>query len=117
MVWRDNEVIFTRRTERQRANGSIYRNHVYKSIGGLPTCFLSFATAAAGAWYHHKIWTCSHFGLPTWGRMAILMVVGAQFGQFFGTFAWGNPSEYWNLKMNGSLYKKEMNEYKKAYYG
>ena len=67
--------------------------------------------------YHHCLWRWSTFGLPTYARMGVLAVAGVFIGQFLAIGLWGNPSEYMNLKRNGSLYKRELDNFKRSYYG
>ena len=55
-------------------------------------------------------------GVHKYGRMAILGVISAVAGQFFAMHLWGNPKEYWHLKSNKSLYKKELNNYKNSFF-
>ena len=48
--------------------------------------------------------------------MALLGAAGAIGGEMVGMYLWGNPTEYWNLKFNGSLYKKELSAYQESHY-
>ena len=72
--------------------------------------------SVTAAKYHHCIWQWSTFGIPKYGRMALLGAAGAIGGEMVGMYLWGNPTEYWNLKFNGSLYKKELSAYHESHY-
>ena len=69
----------------------------------------------AFAKYYHCLWFAP-FQIPTWGKMAVLGVTGIFVGKYFGIIMWGDWKEYRNLKKNSWTYKKELNNYKKAFY-
>eukprot|EP00345_Euplotes_harpa_P004099 CAMPEP_0168330274 /NCGR_PEP_ID=MMETSP0213-20121227/7624_1 /TAXON_ID=151035 /ORGANISM="Euplotes harpa, Strain FSP1.4" /LENGTH=117 /DNA_ID=CAMNT_0008333795 /DNA_START=11 /DNA_END=364 /DNA_ORIENTATION=+ len=116
MAWVDYEMWPTLRTDKWRYKANIYRDRVYRAIGGLPTCLLSAAVGAGMAKNYYQFWLIPSYGLPPYALMAITGVVGIFVGKYLGVLIFGDLKEYINLKRNSSLYKQELKNYRNSFY-
>jgi hypothetical protein len=57
MVFQDYELIHTKRVNRERINTDIYRKHIWNSVGGWTTIYMSAATGLAA--YQLRAYLCN----------------------------------------------------------
>ena len=125
MVFKDNELINTKRVNRIRRSQNIYRHRLWQAKGEYSYLFTVLTFAAAGQQFSETPLrslvpcrsTLTSAGFRQYARTAGKFILFPAFiGHVVGVMTFGNMDEYRDLLRNSQLRKREFEQYKNDLY-
>ena len=121
MVFQDNEIVSTIRTEKYRRTMDVFKHRQFVASGGYPTLAVALTAGAAGCYAAGGslglyLNITRQFNGPLLAAATGGLLAGYLAGKQVGIYFFGNRDEYSNLSRHSGIYSSELKRFQKQFY-